>query len=88
MADLGVDAGLMRLTAALELTSATVIVVSSEVGAGVAPPTRLGNVFADLLGEANARIADRADRAILMVSGIPLILKSQLSDADGDSRTS
>jgi adenosylcobinamide kinase/adenosylcobinamide-phosphate guanylyltransferase len=75
MAELGVEAALSGLISALELCSATVIVVSGEVGAGVAPPTRLGNVFADMLGMVNARVAERADRAILMVSGLPVILK-------------
>ena len=75
MAELGVEKALSKLISALELCSATVIVVSGEVGAGVAPPTRLGNVFADMLGMANARIAERADRAVLLVSGIPVVLK-------------
>jgi len=75
MAELGVEAALSGLISALELCGAKVIVVSGEVGAGVAPPTRLGNVFADLLGMVNARVAERADRAILMVSGLPVVLK-------------
>ena len=75
MAELGVEAALSGLISALELCSAKVIVVSGEVGAGVAPQTRLGNVFADLLGMVNARVAERADRAILMVSGLPVVLK-------------
>ena len=32
--------------------------------------------FADMLGMVNARVAERADRAILMVSGLPVVLKS------------
>ena len=75
MAELAVEAALSGLISALELCSARVIVVSGEVGAGVAPPTRLGNVFADMLGMVNARVAERADRAILMVSGLPVVLK-------------
>ena len=75
MAELAVEAALLGLISALELCSAKVIVVTGEVGAGVAPSTRLGNVFADMLGMVNARVAERADRAILMVSGLPVVLK-------------
>ena len=75
MAELGVEKALSKFISALELCNSTVIVVSSEVGAGVAPPTRLGNVFADMLGMVNALVAERADRARLMVSGIPVVLK-------------
>jgi cobalamin synthase/adenosyl cobinamide kinase/adenosyl cobinamide phosphate guanylyltransferase len=45
------------------------IVVSEEVGLGVHPPTELGRLFADRLGEANRRIAEVADRCLLVVAG-------------------
>jgi adenosylcobinamide-GDP ribazoletransferase len=45
------------------------IVVSEEVGLGVHPPTELGRLFADRLGEANRRVAEVADRCLLVVAG-------------------
>ncbi len=60
---------------AVDEISATVIVVTSEVGSGVSPRTRLGNVFADVLGVMNRRMAERSDEAHLLVSGIPVRLK-------------
>ena len=45
------------------------IVVSEEVGLGVHPPTEVGRVFADRLGEANRRVAEVADRCLLVVAG-------------------
>ncbi|MFQ6066241.1 MAG: bifunctional adenosylcobinamide kinase/adenosylcobinamide-phosphate guanylyltransferase [bacterium] len=54
----------------------TFIVVSNEVGCGVVPPTRLGRSFRDICGRANQIIAERAQEAYLMVSGIPLRMRA------------
>ena len=40
-----------------------------------APPTRLGNLYRDMLGRANQRIAAEADEVMLLVAGIPWRLK-------------
>ena len=75
-------AGLDRILAAVDAIGRavrtrrlTLVVVSNEVGSGVVPPTRLGRVFQDALGAANARLANRADRVELMVAGLPLTVK-------------
>ncbi len=74
-AEAAVRPPLERLVAALRQTNATVIVVTNEVGAGVAPPTRLGNIYADLLGEVNAAVAALSSRAYLMTSGFSTRLR-------------
>lgn len=51
------------------------IVVSNEVGTGLAPVTPLGRAFRDRLGQANQWLAAAADRVLLMVAGIPVVLK-------------
>ena len=51
------------------------IVVSNEVGTGMAPLTPLGRAFRDLIGQANQTLAATADRVVLMVAGLPLMLK-------------
>ncbi len=51
------------------------IVVSNEVGTGMAPLTPVGRAFRDLVGHANQTLAAAADRAVLMVAGLPLVLK-------------
>ena len=56
------------------------IVVSEEVGLGVHPPTELGRLFADRLGEANRQVAEVADRCLLVVAGRVIDLPG------GDSR--
>jgi adenosylcobinamide kinase/adenosylcobinamide-phosphate guanylyltransferase len=53
-----------------------IIVISNEVGAGLVPPTPLGRVYRDLLGEVNQFVAGRADRVVLLVAGITVDLKS------------
>lgn len=55
--------------------SASLIVVSNEVGMGVAPPYPSGRVYRDLLGIANQLLAVRAGEVYLMVAGIPVELK-------------
>lgn len=64
-----------RLLAAQARSDATWLVVSNEVGMGVVPPTRLGNLYRDMLGRANQRIAAQADEVLLLVAGIPWRLK-------------
>ena len=64
-----------RLLAAQARSDATWLVVSNEVGMGVVPPTRLGNLYRDMLGRANQRIAAQADEVLLLVAGIAWRLK-------------
>jgi adenosylcobinamide kinase/adenosylcobinamide-phosphate guanylyltransferase len=52
-----------------------VIVVSNEVGGGIHPPTRLGRRFQDLQGWANQILAAEATAVVLVVAGLPLVLK-------------
>ena len=53
-----------------------VTLVSNEVGEGVHPETEAGLRFRDLLGSVNQRLAAACDRAVLMVAGLPLVLKT------------
>ena len=57
------------LVTALCDRDADVVIVSEEVGLGVHPPTAAGRRFADLLGEVNRRVAQVADRCLLVVAG-------------------
>ena len=51
-------------------------IVTNEVGAGVHPETSVGLRFRDLLGSVNQRVAAACDRVVLLVAGLPLIVKS------------
>ncbi len=59
---------------------AQVILVSNEVGLGLVPASPDGRIFRDLTGWANQVMAERADRALLLVSGLALDLKSMHCD--------
>ncbi|MDO3625347.1 bifunctional adenosylcobinamide kinase/adenosylcobinamide-phosphate guanylyltransferase [Mucilaginibacter sp. BT774] len=54
---------------------ATWIIISNEIGMGMHADTETGRKFADLQGWINQHIAQRADKAIFMVSGLPLNLR-------------
>jgi adenosylcobinamide kinase/adenosylcobinamide-phosphate guanylyltransferase len=56
---------------------APLIVVSNEVGLGLAPPYPLGRVYRDVLGRANQYLAARANRVIFMVAGLPMVVKDE-----------
>jgi len=73
-----VDMTLQQVTAEFDkllLQDCTLVVISNEIGMGLHAPTEAGRKFADLQGWLNQHIAQRADRAIFMVSGLPLVVK-------------
>lgn len=54
---------------------AKVIIISNEIGMGVHADSEIGRKFVELQGWTNQFIASKADKAVMMVSGLPLILK-------------
>ena len=62
---------------ALAMKDATLILISNEIGMGLHADTPAGRQFTDLQGWVNQYIAAKADQAIFMVSGIPLMLKNK-----------
>ena len=72
-----VDEATDELVRTLDGYPAPVVFVSNEVGLGVVPETPLGRAFRDAQGRLNMRMAERADRVILMTAGLPLILKDR-----------
>lgn len=75
-----IDAEIAALLAQIAAGEATWIVVSNEVGMGLVPPYPLGRQYRDLLGRANARLAAAAERAYLLVAGLPLDLKRLMAN--------
>jgi len=60
---------------ALNTKNATIIIVTNEIGMGVHADSDIGRKFTDLQGWANQYIAQRAQKVVLMVSGIPVTIK-------------
>ena len=59
----------------LVLQDATFIFISNEIGMGLHPHEEKSRKFVDLQGWANQYVADKADKAIFMVSGLPIEVK-------------
>jgi adenosylcobinamide kinase/adenosylcobinamide-phosphate guanylyltransferase len=76
LAEADIEAEIKGLVAALAAAAAPVVVVANEVGSGIVPEFPLGRKFRDLQGTLNQRIAARADRVVLMVAGLPLLIKA------------
>jgi adenosylcobinamide kinase / adenosylcobinamide-phosphate guanylyltransferase len=75
LAGADIEAETVRLDLALATVKAPVVLVANEVGSGIVPEHELGRRFRDLQGVLNQRIAARADRVVLVVAGLPLVLK-------------
>ncbi|MGP0090151.1 MAG: bifunctional adenosylcobinamide kinase/adenosylcobinamide-phosphate guanylyltransferase [Xanthobacteraceae bacterium] len=74
-----VEADLDQETEALEQAlrhrDSTIVLVANEVGFGIVPDNALARRFRDRQGLLNQRLAARADRVVLVVAGLPLIVK-------------
>jgi adenosylcobinamide kinase/adenosylcobinamide-phosphate guanylyltransferase len=66
------------LCKALQSPPCSIVLVSNEVGSGVVPAYPSGRRFRDLLGEMNQSVARVASNVLLLVAGLPLVLKGQV----------
>jgi adenosylcobinamide kinase / adenosylcobinamide-phosphate guanylyltransferase len=75
LAETDLDAETARVEEALVRRSGFAVLVSNEVGYGIVPDNALARRFRDAQGRLNQRLAARADRVVLVVAGLPLLLK-------------
>jgi adenosylcobinamide kinase / adenosylcobinamide-phosphate guanylyltransferase len=72
-----VESAVEALCVALKAPACSVVLVSNEVGSGVVPAYPSGRRFRDLLGEINQRVARASTDVLLLVAGLPLVLKAE-----------
>jgi adenosylcobinamide kinase/adenosylcobinamide-phosphate guanylyltransferase len=78
-AEAAVQEEVAALMQTCQMTAATCIVVSNEVGLGLVPDNPLGRLYRDLLGRANQTLAAQADAVYFMVAGLPVDVKALAS---------
>jgi adenosylcobinamide kinase/adenosylcobinamide-phosphate guanylyltransferase len=71
----GMQTACEGLLEALARTATPTILVSNEVGWGVVPDNALGRQFRDQAGWLHQRLAQVADLVVLVVAGVPLLIK-------------
>jgi len=67
-----------NLISTLAQTAAPTILVSNEVGWGIVPDNPLARKFRDQAGWLHQRLAQVADLVVLVVAGVPMLIKSDL----------
>jgi adenosylcobinamide kinase/adenosylcobinamide-phosphate guanylyltransferase len=70
-----------HLLAALAQTTVPTILISNEVGWGIVPDNPLARRFRDQAGWLHQRLAQVADLVVLVVAGVPMLVKSDLFPA-------
>lgn len=66
------------LLRALRTCPAPWVIVSNEVGQGIVPDNKLARQFREAQGRLNIALAREADLAVMVVAGLPQILKGTL----------
>lgn len=69
-----------RLVRTLHGHQGTVVFVSNEVGWGIVPEHKLARDFRDHLGRLHQEIAALAQRVLILVAGIPMVIKDTLAE--------
>jgi adenosylcobinamide kinase / adenosylcobinamide-phosphate guanylyltransferase len=75
-ADFDIETQTARLQDVLTFRVGPTVLVSNEVGLGIVPDNALARRFRDLQGILNQNLAAQATRVVMMVAGLPVVVKS------------
>ncbi|MCJ2088000.1 bifunctional adenosylcobinamide kinase/adenosylcobinamide-phosphate guanylyltransferase [Methylobacterium sp. E-005] len=75
LAEADLEDATMRLVSACARAPGPLVLVGNEVGLGIVPDNALARRFRDAAGRLHQRLAAEADRVVLTVAGLPLIVK-------------
>ncbi len=75
LGDLEIGPATQDLCAALQASPAEIFVISNEVAQGIVPDNPLARRFRDEAGWMHQAVAAVAHRAVLVVAGLPVVLK-------------
>ena len=75
LGDLEIAPAVEELSRTLTESPAEIIVISNEVGQGVVPDNPLARRFRDEAGWMHQKMAAAAGRAVMVVAGLPVVLK-------------
>lgn len=80
LAEAEIESEEARLLKAIEACAVPLTVVSNEVGYGIVPDNALARRFRQRQGWLNQALAARADTVVMVVAGLPQVLKGVLPD--------
>lgn len=75
LAEQDIDHMIRDCITALHECTGHVVLVSDETGLGIVPDNAMARQFRDHVGIFNQQVAAMADRVVLVVAGIPLVIK-------------
>jgi adenosylcobinamide kinase/adenosylcobinamide-phosphate guanylyltransferase len=78
LADADIEKETAGIVDALTRHAGPVVLVTNEVGSGIVPDNALARRFRDAQGRLNQRMAALADQVVLVVAGLPLVVKGSL----------
>ncbi|MBE8728058.1 bifunctional adenosylcobinamide kinase/adenosylcobinamide-phosphate guanylyltransferase [Flavobacterium hungaricum] len=77
--DLSLEEAKKEFEAIANQKGTNIIIVTNEIGMGVHAETHMGRKFVELQGWMNQFLASKAEQVVLLISGIPVIIKGKNS---------
>ena len=77
MKEYDIDTAIDELIGIIRSAPGEIIFISSEVGLGIVPENSMARRFRDLSGKLHQKLAMEAEHVLLMVAGIPMVVKGK-----------